>query len=178
MMFWVCHNEGMTSNYRISEHNVADGALVPFGPQDPVTAWQLEIPKTFTRKVKYEDLGLEATLSCHFNGQKVEINSLRVYSAGQEVTSRSLTQLSLPEVIHQASLGAIPNSKNWDFSNKKKRLEYGQVDSKSIFIAQLYWLEHVSWGAPRAAIMEYLNAPRPTVNQWLREFKKHGFLPK
>jgi hypothetical protein len=107
----------------------------------------------------------------------VEIRSLSVNSEGQEVTSRALTQLSLPEVIHEATLSAIPDSDKWDLSNKKKRLEFGLVDSKSLFVAQLYWLEHVSSGTPRAAIMEYLNAPRPTVNQWLREFKKFGYIP-
>lgn len=165
------------SNYRISEHGESDGPLVEFGPEDTATGWKLKIPKTFTRKVKYDHLSLDAVITCAFNGQKVEITSLHIYSAGEEVTSRALTQLSLPEVIYEASMSAIPNSKNWDISNKKKRLEYGHVDSKSIFIAQLYWLEHVSWGAPRAAIMDYLGSPRPTVNQWLREFKKQGLLP-
>ena len=167
----------MTSNFRISKSDKPDGFLVPFGPLDPDTGWQLQIPKTFTRKVSYEHLGLDVNISCTFTGQKVEIRALSVNSADQEVTSRALTQLSLPEVIHEATLSAIPESSKWDLSNKKKRLEFGHVDSKSLFIAQLYWLEHVSSGAPRAAIMEYLKAPRPTVNQWLREFKKSGFIP-
>ena len=176
-LFWVCHNECMTSNFRISESDKPDGLLVSFGPLDPDTGWQLQIPKTFTRKVSYEELGLDVKISCTFTGQKVEIRSLTVTSADQEVTSRSLTQLALPEVIYEATLSAIPESKRWDLSNKKTRLEYGSVDSKSLFIAQLYWLEHVSSGTPRAAIMNYLNAPRPTVNQWLREFKKSGNIP-
>ena len=169
--------DSMSSNFRISKSDKPDGLLVPFGPLDPDTGWQLTIPKTFTRKVWYEHLGLDVKISCSFTGQKVEVRSLSVNSEGQEVTSRALTQLSLPEVIHEATLSAIPESKRWDLINKKARLEYGSVDSKSLFIAQLYWLEHVSSGTPRAAIMEYLNAPRPTVNQWLRELKKLGFIP-
>jgi len=177
LLFWVCHNRFMTSNFRISKSDKPDGLLVPFGPLDPDTGWQLTIPKTFTRKVWYGHLGLDVRISFIFTGQKVEIRSLSVNSEGQEVTSRSLTQLSLPEVIHEATLSAIPDSQKWELSTKKTRLQYGPVDSKSLFVAQLYWLEHVSSGAPRAAIMEYLNAPRPTVNQWLREFKKFGFIP-
>ena len=177
LLFRVCHNGFMTSNFRISKSDKPDGFLVPFGPLDPDTGWQLTIPKTFTRKVWYERLGLDVKITCTFTGQKVEIRSLSVNSEGQEVTSRALTQLSLPEVIHEATLSAIPDSDKWDLSNKKKRLEFGLVDSKSLFVAQLYWLEHISSGTPRAAIMEYLNAPRPTVNQWLREFKKFGYIP-
>jgi len=177
LLFRVCHNGFMTSNFRISKSDKPDGFLVPFGPLDPDTGWQLTIPKTFTRKVWYEHLGLDVKISCTFTGQKVEIRSLSVNSESQEITSRALTQLSLPEVIHEATLSAIPESKRWDLINKKARLEYGSVDSKSLFIAQLYWLEHVSSGTPRAAIMEYLDAPRPTVNQWLREFKKSGNIP-
>ena len=174
----VCHNLSMSADFQIESTEKLDYEMMPFGPSDPDTGWQLEIPRRFQVRVRYGELGIEATLKFRFKNQRVEIESLKLDGKRGDITSRALTQLSLPDVIHKATWQVVPGADKWSLEKKEERLKRGRVDGKSPFLAQLYWLEHVSSGAPRAAIMEYLGAPRPTVNQWLREFKKNNLIPK
>jgi CRP-like cAMP-binding protein len=167
----------MGKNFEIRDIEIIESDLINFGPIDPATGWGLKIPQSFEARVDYSELGLEVKLSCRFKNQKVEIQRLQIAGTDIEVTSRALTQLALPDLIHEVTWSVVPESSKWSLKGKDERLKIGGLNGRSVFLAQLYWLEHVSSGTPRAAIMEYLGAPRPTVNQWLREFKKHGLIP-
>lgn len=166
----------MAAEYVILENDIKNGEFVSFGPVDPDTEWQLKIPKTFSRTVSYKKLGIEAEIAFRFTGEKVVIDFLAVNSKPQPVTSRSLTQLCLPEITYEVTKKVVPESDRWALKTKKERAKYGKVNSKSPFLAQIYWLEQVAGGKPRVAIMEYMNAPRPTVNDWLRDLKTSGFI--
>lgn len=158
----------MSENFTISKADVKDGVMVTFGPVDPENRRQLSIPKTFTRFVDYIDSTLVVELQCVFDGEKIQVSKISVANNGGFVTSRDLTQLSLPAVIRQMGLQVIPDSEYWtqewqDANFKKHGLKYD-----SWFIAQLYWFEHATWGSPRVAVQELMGCKRTTANYYIR----------
>lgn len=158
----------MSENFTISKADVKDGGMVTFGPVDPENRRQLSIPKTFTRFVDYTDSSLVVELQCFFDGEKIQVSKISVVNNGGFVTSRDLTQLSLPAVIREMGFQVIPDSEYWtqewqDANSIKHGLKYD-----SWFIAQLYWFEHATWGSPRVAVQEFMGCKRTTANYYIR----------
>lgn len=171
------HNGQMSENFTISRADVKDGKMVTFGPIDPENMKRLSIPKTFTRFVDYTDSSLAVELQCVFDGEKIQVSRISVANSGGFVTSRDLTQLSLPAVIRQIGLEVIPDSEYWtqewqDANSIKHGLKYD-----SWFIAQLYWFEHATWGSPRVAVQEFMGCKRTTANYYIRLAGEKTALP-
>jgi hypothetical protein len=166
---WVRHNGLMSENFTIHPADVKDGAVRPFGPVDPETKRQLSIPGTFVRIVRYADLPLSVELSCVFDGEKIQVKKLcAVGDAESYVTSRDLTQLSLPSVIRQIGLQVITDAAYWTMEWQDAHSVKEGLKSDPHFLAQLYWFEHATWGSPRVAVQEYLGCKRTTANYYIR----------
>ena len=173
----VQHNESVSTPLHIEETSAADGALVYFGPIDPESKRQLAIPSTFERQISDQELGLKLTLSCVFTGEKVEVSRLLISSDNQgNISSRVLAQLGLPSLIREVTMFVVPNSEFWVVS--KNRDSILEVTSTNFaYLAQVYWLEHVSHGSPRQELMKLLGIPRSTCNLLLRKIKDVYLLP-
>jgi hypothetical protein len=154
-----------------------DGPLVSFGPIDPETKLQLSIPLTFERVLLDAPNDLLVTLSCRFNNNKVEVVRLNVQTtSGGNISSRAIAQLGLPAFIREATLSVIPNVDFWTSSSSSN--EEIEADSHNFaYLAQIYWLEHICFGAPRQTLMNLLALPRSTCNVLLREIKRTYKLP-
>lgn len=161
----------MSEAFIIRKNGISDGKLVKFGPIDQTTMTQLSIPETITRLVNYPALELEVEITCHFSGERLEVSKLNIQGCGTYIATAALTRLSLPQVIRRIALDAIPNVSHW--LNPKPEL----LDKNLAFLAQIYWLEHASWGAPRTAIMELKSWSRPNTSFHLKNIAKIFELP-
>jgi hypothetical protein len=167
----------MAIEFEITSGGQPDGSLVLFGNLDPKNDRKLQIPATFERRVKYVSQQLELELHCVFTGDRIEISRMVISGLGKFVGSRDLTQLSLPQVIRKIAFDVIPNSHEWTEETRSKDIEWGNLNAGDGFLAQLYWFEHVSWGAPRSALMSYLGCSRTTANAHIRRIAKQFDLP-
>lgn len=152
----------------VSEADVRDGQLIPFGPVDPETKRQLHILETFTRAVTYEDMPFRLVLGCVFDGEKIQVQKLTIEGMGAFVTSRDLTQLALPSVIRQVGMSVIPESEFWTQDWQDANSVKEGLKANSYFLAQMYWMEHATWGSPRVTIQNYLQCQRTTANYYIR----------
>lgn len=159
----------MSDNFTIELADVKDGDFRPFGPVDPETKRQLSIPEKFTRVVKYSDIPLSVELTCVFDGEKIQVKKLCAMSQPEAfVTSRDLTQLSLPAVIRRIGLQVIPDAEYWTMEWQDDHALKLGLKSDPHFLAQLYWFEHATWGSPRVAVQEYMGCKRTTANYYIR----------
>lgn len=162
----------------IEKTNNPDGLMTKFGPQDPETGRQLEIPSSFERKIQDLQSGLKITISCNFDGQLVVVNQLSVATdIDGGITSRVIAQLGLPALIHEVTTSVCPD---WEFWSAD-RLNGERIENSAYnyaFLAQVYWLHHVSHGSPRQELMRMLDIPRSSCNLLLRRIKLAYELPK
>jgi hypothetical protein len=160
--------------YRILPTEDSLGELVSFGPLTTGTQRMLQIPGRFARTVLYQDLPLKLELNFVFDGDKVQIRRLEAEATSEHVTSRDLTQLALPSITRDAALSAVRNADYWIEVQKNVQSDSG-LDL--MFLAQLYWFEHVTWGSPRLAIQNFLGCKRTTANYYIRMIGSKFALP-
>ena len=164
----------MNDTFTVTSSAVQDGDLVAFGPFDPQTGWQLQIPCTLTRKVVYPALRLEILLDCVFSGDRLEISKLSIEGLDAYVATRDLTQLALPAVMGEIVATSVPAAERWSAplaqSNSNRLTNAG-------YLAQLYWFHYAGWGAPRAAIMNYMSWSRANANFHIKKIAKLFQLP-
>lgn len=169
-------NSVMDANYELTRTETPDGDLVEFGPYDGDASMQLRIPETFERNFAYSETGVTACVSCRFTGERIEVVKLAVTpQLGSGLKTRDLLSLGLPAVIRSMAEDVIPDWgywKRWDDDASWTGLKVNDE-----FLAQLYWLEHVSGGNPRKTLMSYLALPRSTTNLLLRRLKATYPLP-
>jgi hypothetical protein len=163
----------MALSFRLESAGVPDGELVDFGPFDQESGSQASIPAQLTRKVTYPELGVIALFECVFTGDRLEIQGISVESNGKFVSATAMSQLSIPAVIREIAVQAVPNSKIWALAGSGQQRRYeGQT-----FLAQVYWFEHISWGSPRASIMKYMNWSRTNANFHISKISREVELP-
>lgn len=173
----------MASNVTIEKvRDKIDGPLVGFGVNGLARHERPEIPSSFTRRAVYPDLGLDVVIECSFSGDKIEVHRLDITRAEVSISTRDLTQLSLPWVIREVAKQVIPYSYRWsvflqDTSDMETAKRTGPSDETLLYVAGIYWFEHVAWGAPRATIMEYFGISRTTANAWIKKAAKLHSLP-
>jgi hypothetical protein len=173
----------MAPRVEIQKTEQADGDFVEFGPLLQGGRNRARIPKTFSRKAVYPDLGLEAHLECSFSGDRIELHRLELHRNDGSITTRDLTQLALPWVIREVANNVIPDSfrlsvfirDNHDLETVKQ--QKGPTDEILRNVAQIYWYEHVTWGTPRGEIMEFWGISRTTANAWIKKAAKLYGLP-
>lgn len=161
----------------IAPTTALDGELVEFGPAVGDGEMRPSIPSTFQRTVTYQESGLMLTLDCYFAGERVEVLRLSVGGSFERpLSTRDLTQLGLPDVIHEITKTVVPDWDYWTLEGQDRRGQ-GKLRSDSAFLAQIYWLEHVSHGSPRQALMIYLSMPRSSCSVLIRTLKREFELP-
>jgi hypothetical protein len=164
----------MSDIFIIQSEGRIDGPLHEFGPVANLTGKRLSVPSPLRRKVYYPGLAYLVELTCVFTGQRLEIESLDIHGDGAFINTQYLTQLSLPEVIHEIAKELEVNSEFW--ACRARPLDELRVDDPS-FIAQIYWYEHATWGSPRAAVMSYMGWSRTNTNWHLRKIADKFTLP-
>jgi hypothetical protein len=157
-----------------------DGKLLTLGSADPESNLLLRVPQSFQRIVTYADHPLRLTLDCEFSGERIEIGKMLVESSNEYIGSRELTQLRLPQVIRNLAMEVIPDAIHWTRWSQENRTRKSKSAKSRVsdgFLAQLYWFEHVSWGAPRASLMAYLGCSRTTANSHIKRIALEFPLP-
>lgn len=163
----------MALSFSLESAGVPDGGLVDFGPFDQGSGSQPSIPSRLTRKVTYPELGVIAMVECVFTGDRIEILSISVQKNERFVSATVLSQLSIPSVIREIAIQAVPNSQLWALAGEDQERRY----ESQAFLAQVYWFEHVSWGSPRASIMKYMNWSRTNANFHISKISREVELP-
>ena len=165
--FWV-HKKGLR----------ADGERVAFGPKHDETGIELTIPKELTRSVTYRSIPLTVDLTCSYAEDKLQLVKVEISNYEGFISTRELLQLKLPAVMRSISLEAVGNVDAF-MSYARKRLESPSSLKLNLkVLAQLYWLEAVTWGTPRKTIMEMSGCSRSTANENITSAEKEYALPK
>ena len=149
-----------------------DGKMQNVGGYIPDVAHQLLVPKSIKREVFYGENQPLLTLSLSLldtNRFEVVGMNLQTPENGSSISTNFLTKLSIPKVIRQIAVEAIPYSSYWTTPPTEYSDDY---------LAQLYWFEHVTWGAPRLAIMSFTGWSRANTNYHLRRISKVFDLPR
>jgi len=126
-----------------------------------------------TRRVVYSGESPEVELSLVFSGERLEISRLLATSGDTFITTQFLTQLALPKVIRSIGAEAVPHRENWMPKDGHSGLGLDSYD----YLAQLYWFEHLTWGSPRLALMNYMGWSRANTNWHIRKIRKNFPLP-
>jgi hypothetical protein len=134
----------------------------------------MSIPNRLTRTVTYPELGLEIELECVFSGERLEIAKMTVQGVGGYIATRDLTQLSLPQVMRAIVSEAVPEANRW--SQLENESQSNRL-TDPCHLAQIYWLEYVGWGTPRARIMKYMGWSRANANFHIKKINKNFPLP-
>jgi hypothetical protein len=172
----------MAPEVKIHKTDKADGEFIEFGPVAKEGKKRPRIPASFSRKAVYSDLGLEAELDCTFSGDRIELRRLELRRTDSSISTRDLTQLALPWVIHSVAIDVIPDSYRYsvlisDVGEMESAKQRGPTDEVLREVAAAYWFEHVTWGTPRSRIMEFWGIKRATANEWIRKASKIYALP-
>lgn len=178
-MTGVWHN-GVMAEFEVLKTSQKDSPLVSVGDPKVAEDWRIQIPKKFQRLVVYPLLKLNVELTCVFNGDKIEVTQMRIISdAGHFVTSRDLTQLSLPAAIRSIGFSVIPNADiwSWDYRESHSTMKQIAESTGAGYLSQLYWFEHITWGTPRVAIQQHFGCTRSVANAKIREIAKQYRLP-
>ena len=166
---------------KISRTDSVDAPLVSVGPTVAESSHQqLLIPRQFEREISFPDSDNAPTLTllCEFRDELVIVTNLEVRHVGTNgITSSLLHSLALPALVHAASLDAIPNVEFWIVDGSDSELPLEVLKTDYGFLAQMYWLEHVTQGSPRQRLMSYLGLPQSTCNVLIRRIKSVYPLP-
>jgi hypothetical protein len=166
---------------KISRTDSIDAPLVSVGPTAAESSHQqLLIPRQFEREISFPDSedAPTLTLRCEFRDELVIVTNLEVRHLGANgITSSLLHSLALPALVHAASLDAIPNVEFWTQAGSDSEPALAVLKTDYGFLAQMYWLEHVTQGSPRQRLMSYLGLPQSTCNVLIRRIKSVYPLP-
>lgn len=147
-----------------------DGERVPFGPLDD------SLPKSWTAHVAYSDSPLELELSARFDGRRVVIDRVTVIRPdGAGVNPEDLVALQLGQVVQHVAEGAVSPGHGAHVGRRPGRRP---TDEELKLVAAVYWFHHVTWGAPRQAVMALWDIPRSTANRWLRRARELYPMPE
>jgi hypothetical protein len=148
-----------------------DGGLHNVCGYIPDVSQQLLVPRSLKREVFYGDDQPLLTLSLSLldtNRFEVVGVNLQVPKSGSAISTSFLTKLSIPKIVRETTVEAIPYSSYWTTP---------PTDYSDDYLAQLYWFEYVTWGAPRLAIMNLTGWSRANTNHHLRRIAKIFDLP-
>ena len=162
----------METEFVITTTDTPDGPLRGVGPQGFEYPFEIEVPMQMQRKVTYPGQEIELLIDLVFPGERIEIRNLQLHGREGYIATQYLTGLGLPKIIRAIAVDSIPNSSRW--LNVSGR---GNKDLPYHYLAELYWFEHISWGSPRSAIMQYTGWSRANANWHLRKIAKEFPLP-
>jgi hypothetical protein len=162
-------NARVISTQRLSEL----GPFIKVG--DPTPFGFLLVPQDFHYGFKLESLP-DLEVRGIFDGDKLQITQLNM-SSGEGITATQLIRIKLPDLLRLIALDAIPDSGHWAIG---AHLSDSPLDLKTeiySYIAQAYWFHHLSWGAPRLFIMEFMGWSRNNTNFHLKKISQTLSLP-
>ena len=162
----------------IAKADLPFGRLEAFGPTPAIRHPQLEVPSKSFWEVMYPSLDLLVSLDIEFTGQRLEIQRISVEGLKRKpVHSRDLTQLGLPAVLHDIAALMIPNFEYWTKDFQDKNLRWDDLKTDDEFLAQLMWVNQVSHGNARKALMDYFAIPRSTATLIIKRLKGRYSMP-
>jgi hypothetical protein len=156
----------------------ADGDLVPFGPSIEGQYGGLSMPSSLNRRVTYSDNPLTVAIECRYEEDKLQLVKVEIQNFNGYVSTRDLLQLKLPAVMRQVAVESVLGREVF-LSRASSLLHSPAAIKENLFLlAQLYWLEAVTWGTPRKAIMEISGCSRSSANEYIKMAAKQYPLPK
>lgn len=148
--------------------------MVPFGPADDL------LPARFTGVVERTDPPVKVSVTASFDGSdRVKVESVSVERTdGESITPADMARLKPAAVIHFIVFEAM--QPGWvpvyEAVGGLKGTQRPKDDALRS-VARLYWVEYVSWGEPRQAVMNAADLPRSTANRWIRKARDLYGLP-
>lgn len=165
--FWV-HKKGLGN----------DGERVAFGPNQGEGGVALTIPKMLSRTVTYRSIPLTVELTCSYSEDKLQLVKVEISNYDGFISTRELLLLKLPAVMRAIAIDAVGNVDEFMVYARKYLESPSSLKSNLKVLAQLYWLEAVTWGTPRKTIMEMSGCSRSTANENITLAEKEFSLPK
>jgi|LakMenEpi03Aug12_release.lakeMendotaPanAssembly.Ray.scaffolds.fasta_scaffold14764_9 hypothetical protein len=148
---------------------------VDVGPTQGV-AQVLRIPKDFHYKFKLDNFP-DVELKGVFDGDKLQVTDLSL-STKNGLNATQLIQIKLPELVGLIAMDAIPKAKYWTLDGAPRDLILSSKEMTTLFLAQAYWFHHLSWGAPRLFVMEFMEWSRNNTRFHLAQISKSIGLPE
>lgn len=156
----------------------ADGELVGFGPLVDGQTNRLLIPSHLKRRVTYSDNPLTVAIECRYEEDKLQLVKVEIQNFNGYVSTRDLLQLRLPAVMRQVAVESVVGREAFLGSASALLNSTAGVRENLRLLAELYWLEAVTWGTPRKAIMEISGCSRSSANEYITLASKKYSLPK
>jgi hypothetical protein len=174
----VCHN-GVVSEFQVQPPApFADGPKVSFGLEMKGFGFSLTIASELKRLVTYSNIPVSLFLECRYEVDKLRLVRVEVQNVeGKYISTRDLMHLKLPAILREISLGAVENAHTFMGHARKTLNSPASLRNNLDVLAQLYWLEVVTWGTPRKTIMELSGCSRSTANECITLASKEYRMP-
>lgn len=135
----------------------------------------LEVPSDFSYNVQIDELPLLG-VGGKWDGDRLRVTHLSMdLESGLNATH--LIRVKLPELVSAVAADAVPNSELWRSKEKFEQFPPQGKQEQYSRIAQLYWFHHLSWGAPRQVIMDFMGWSRNNTNFHLKQISQVIELP-
>jgi len=135
----------------------------------------LEVPSEFSYSVQIDDLpALE--IGGKWDGDRLRVTHLSM-DLDSGLNATHLIRVKLPELVNAVAADAVPNSELWSSKEIFEQLPPQGKQEQYSRIAQLYWFHHLSWGAPRQVIMDFMGWSRNNTNFHLKQISQLIDLP-
>ena len=158
--------------FELARLDITDGELVTVGPTPAIRHPQLRVPLTTAWAVDYLTMDVKLELHLAFSGQKFEVSKLIASGKdGHFLQSRDLTQLALPLVIERIAARVIPDFEYWTQEFQDRVTDWHEIKADNEFLAQMIWVQQITHGNPRKAIMEYFKIPRSSATVLIRRIR-------
>lgn len=162
--------EILKSKKRLSEPS----GFVEVGPSQGVPQ-VLRVPKDFHYRFKFENLP-DVEVKGVFDGDRFQVTDLSL-SSKSGLNATQLIRIKLPELVGIVALDLIPQAKYWTLDGAPRELILSNKQLASLYLAQAYWFHHLSWGAPRLFVMDFMGWSRNNTNFHLKQISKAVGLP-
>lgn len=162
--------EIVRSKRRLSEPS----GFVEVGPSQGV-GQVLRVPKDFHYRFEFDSLP-DVEIMGVFDGDRFQVTELSL-STKAGLSATQLIRIKLPELVGLVAKDLIPHAEYWTTDGAPRDLILSNKEMTSLFLAQAYWFHHLSWGAPRLFVMEFMDWSRNNTNFHLKQLAKSVGLP-
>lgn len=148
--------------------------FIEIGP----TSWvirPLEVPSDFLYQVA-EDTLPNIEIGGKWDGDKLRVTHLSL-NLDSGLTATHLIRVKLPEIVHAVAVHSVRDSELWTDKKIFEQFPMQGKEEQYSRVAQLYWFHHLSWGAPRQVIMDFMGWSRNNTNFHLKQISQVIGLP-
>jgi hypothetical protein len=135
----------------------------------------LKVPSEFSYGVKIAELP-DLEIGGKWDGDRLRVTHLSM-SLDSGLNATHLIRVKLPELVSAIAAHAVPDSKQWTSKALFEKFPPQGKEEQYSRIAQLYWFHHLSWGAPRQVIMDFMGWSRNNTNFHLKQISQLIALP-